>query len=98
VSDIILTSEQVDLMWEALHRCSDGKGELYRGYSGRGMWGGTCVGIVIEDEGQLFAFGQELARAAEVEGVEVELGRCETDGMGLRMIAYWPNVDTEVST
>jgi len=90
----ILSNDQIDVIEDALDRCSDGEGELYRGYSGRGMYGRTCVGIVVADEGQLVAFGRELERAADRHDVEVDLGRMAFDSMGLRMIAYWPNWDT----
>ena len=91
----ILTEDQIDVIEEALDVCSDGEGELYRGYSGRGMYGRTCVGIVVRDAGELVAFGRELERAADRHDVEVDLGHPAFDSMGLRMIAYWPGFDTE---
>ena len=90
----MLNEDQIDVIEEALDRASDGEGELYRGYSGRGMYGRTCVGIVVEDVGQLVAFGRELERATDRHDVEVDLGRMAFDSMGLRVIAYWPNIDT----
>ena len=90
----ILTEDQIDVIEEALDICTDSDGELYRGYSGRAMYGRTCVGIVVENVGQLIAFGRELERVADRQDVEIDLGDAVTDSMGLRMIAYWPNWDT----
>ena len=50
-------------------------------YSGRGMYGATCYGIVTDDPEGL------IERAAEL-GLK---GAC-TDNMGLDTIVYWRNI------
>ncbi len=77
-----LTAEQV----EALHNAADTvDGEIVTGYSGRGMFGDECVGVVLQDEGDLFTFARQL----DDELAEL-LGNPRWDSMGLREIAYWP--------
>ena len=78
----VLTADQIDDMHEAAHTVD---GEIYPDYSGRGMFGDECVGVVLKDEGDLFRFAWNLPDDfAEL------LGNPEWDNMGLREIAYWP--------
>ena len=71
-----------------LNQAADGvDGEIYPDYSGRGMYGDECVGIILKDEGDLFRFAGLL----DDDFVEL-LGSPEWDSMGLREIAYWPKV------
>ena len=80
----VLTADQIDDMHEAAHTVD---GEIYPDYSGRGMFGDECVGVVLKDEGDLFTF----ARLLDDELAEL-LGNPRWDSMGLREIAYWPKV------
>lgn len=63
-------------------------GDLRREYSGRGMYGDTCFGIVCG--------GREYGTfVAELAGDDPELAReladaVKTDDMGLSTIYYWP--------
>ena len=57
----------------------DAGGELYRGYSGRGMYGETCIGITGDATNII-----EQAGAQGIKGAK-------TDSMGLSDIVYWPN-------
>lgn len=59
-------------------------GEIRSAYSGRGMMGNTCYGIVAEDV-------NELQRAAARLGLP--LGRI--DSMGMDGIVYWPGYEGE---
>lgn len=63
--------------------------DLRRDYSGRGMYGDKCFGIVCGDR-EYGAFLVELA------GDDPELAReladsVKTDSMGTRAIYYWPH-------
>ncbi len=58
------------------------EGRPYFGYSGRGMFGGRCFGIICEYPGDLEDF-------CENNGIEKPL----IDNMGLEYIAYWPNTN-----
>lgn len=53
-----------------------------RSYSGRGMYGKSCVGIVVSDLSEVFKLGQELS--------EYHFPTLKSDSMGLDMIVYWP--------
>ena len=71
-----------------MNQAADGvDGEIRTDYSGRGMYGDECVGIILKDEGDLFRFAGLL----DDDFVEL-LGSPEWDSMGLREIAYWPKV------
>lgn len=62
-------------------------GEEYsvrEGYSGRGMYGKSCLGIAGPDL-------MEIQHEASVYG----LGVAKTDSMGLNYIAYWPKISKE---
>jgi len=60
--------------------------EIRSDYSGRGMYGKTCYGIVLEDDLVNDAIGM-----AAVKG----LPGAKTDSMGLKTILYWPHVISE---
>ncbi len=47
-------------------------------YSGRGMFGSTCWGIVCDDPNEVIA--------------EVGVPGAKTDSMGTSTIVYWPNI------
>lgn len=57
-------------------------------YSGRGMYGDTCLGIV-GDTSDILKFAVALAEADEDTSW---LGRCSTDNMGMSTIFYWSGV------
>lgn len=78
-----LTSDQMDDLYDAAHTVN---GEIVTDYSGRGMFGAECVGIILENEGDLFTF----ARLFDDDLAEL-LGNPRWDSMGLREIAYWPD-------
>lgn len=60
-------------------------------YSGRGMYGRTCVGFDLDTTGELFILG---ACAWQVLGIEAtEWGSPSTDGMGRGIIAYFQGLE-----
>lgn len=70
-----------------------------RRYSGRAMYGATCVGVDLDHPGKLFRLGLLLGAAAveknadEYVGTDPEdLPRPVTDNMGRGIIAYWREV------
>tara|TARA_B110001454_G_scaffold209787_1_gene223642 strand:+ start:602 stop:877 length:276 start_codon:yes stop_codon:yes gene_type:complete len=77
-----LTSEQVEALYHAADTID---GRIVTDYSGRGMYGDECVGVVLQDEGDLFRFAGLLDK----DFVEL-LGTPQWDSMGLQEIAYWP--------
>lgn len=67
-----------------IEKFAESYGELYVGYSGRGMFGRTCLGVVIPRE----KFYEAKAEAIKSPSLR---GFC-TDSMGLDYILYWPEV------
>lgn len=71
--------------------------EILQNYSGRGMYGSTTVGLVMDGEIDdvliplaLMALEVEPGsqEAAEIEGVLDDLGRIRQDSLGLRKVYY----------
>jgi hypothetical protein len=80
-----MTTLTEDQMNDLYHAAETIDGEIVTDYSGRGMYGDECVGLIVKDEGDLFRFAGLL----DDEFVE-QLGNPTWDNMGLREIAYWP--------
>lgn len=55
---------------------------IYRGYSGRGMYGKRCIGISTDDKMATI----EEAAAQGIRGAK-------TDNLGRGYIVYWPNLE-----
>jgi hypothetical protein len=65
---------------------------LYTDYSGRAMYGDTCLGIVHDGLGELLTIVVELDRA----GLELGwLANARQDSMGHSDITYFPGVTVE---
>jgi len=63
-----------------------------RAYSGRGMYGSSCVGVDVEDLGHLFQLGYELAaNSPDPDGTYPSAP--SSDSMGMGYILYWRNFD-----
>ena len=75
---------------EALYDAGLDDEALYEEYSGRGMYGRECFGIV-GTPGDAMAF---LVALAKVDALDVDViymaKSTRTDGMGLQTISYWP--------
>ncbi|GBD40754.1 hypothetical protein HRbin39_00123 [bacterium HR39] len=88
-----LDGKALEALWQA---------EGARGYSGRGMYGKGCLGVVAEDVGEALARAAEaLAEVAEEEGHGVPgfarllaqlMREARWDGMGLGVVVYWENL------
>lgn len=59
-------------------------GKVYRGYSGRGMFGAQCYGVACDD-------AINAVEAARRRG----LGGARVDQLGRGYIAYWPHLEDE---
>ena len=73
--------------------CQEHEYEFRPAYSGRGMYGATCPGIVADKNG--FDLTLELAeyaleQEAELYDVTFQLRGSRTDNMGLSSITYFP--------
>jgi hypothetical protein len=73
-----------DLTASELIDALDELGFDVRPYSGKGMYGLSCVGIEFEDYGDLWRLSSDLSQM----GHEVPAPR--SDSLGTRLIAYWP--------
>ena len=85
-----LTLSQIDdfenLAWDI-------GGEVYEDYSGRGMFGKTCLGITVENlEKSIFKLGKESADY----DFSKELANFQTDSLGRSFIIYFPKLQKEV--
>jgi hypothetical protein len=66
--------------------------DLRLDYSGRGMYGDKCVGIVVEDPSALIEFVLALADS----GTDTSwLRNVRMDSMGMSTIYYWPSVSVK---
>jgi len=90
---IMLTESEVRDIDSALSYATGGEGQVYFGYSGRGMYGATCFGVSLDRSSDLLAFGVELACSNPE--LAKALGDMRTDDLGLGIIAYWPDHDAE---
>lgn len=89
-SIMTLTQSQLDdfenLAWDI-------GGEVYENYSGRGMFGKTCLAITVDElENALFRLGRESGDY----DFSNELERFKTDSLGRSFIIYFPKLQKEV--
>lgn len=74
-----MTLELSQSTWEVLtQRVEDAAGDLgaLRTYSGRGMYGRECVGLVVSNVGELLRFVLDLGYLeAEYDGINSEVGQ-----------------------
>lgn len=64
-------------------------GDVRYDYSGRGMYGDTCIGVVLEDGGDIF----EIVADCAEQGMRIP--HPHKDSMGLGTIYYWPRLKFE---
>jgi len=85
-----MTTELTYDEYDAIEKAAESvNGRIYAEYSGRGMFGDKCVGVVLKDEGDLFRFSAYLD-----DDLVERLGSPEMDALGLAVIAYWPRFTT----
>ncbi len=88
-----LTSSQFDdfenLAWDI-------GGEVYENYSGRGMFGKTCLAITVDElENALFRLGRESGDCS-FSSFSDYLANFRTDNLGRSFIIYFPKLQKEV--
>lgn len=64
-------------------------------YSGRGMYGATCFGLVVDCTSQAVKFLIALARNLEAELADELADNWSQDNMGLSTIVYFPRFQLE---
>lgn len=97
MDQITLTLDDIERLRDVgyNHDCeffgSDANLEI-RSYSGRGMYGDYCFGIVCSGAGELMRFILIVKEALDDDALDTFLGGPREDSMGYRTIYYWPNV------
>lgn len=72
----------------------DADGTAYPHYSGRAMYGKTCVGIVL-DESNLLKLGFAIGTLFDDDTRDYLVENYKTDTMGYNTIVYWTGVTCE---
>lgn len=85
---------EYQLIVEAFENC----GETVQSYSGRGMYGKRCLGVTCDNPmatllSMIDSFTSQAGDMGEVQDLIQELGRPQTDSMGLSSILYFPDVE-----
>jgi hypothetical protein len=70
-------------------------GNVRYDYSGRGMYGERCVGIVIPYPSEWIEMVNERSENLFSDDEWCELERYSMDSMGLDSIVYWPNISVD---
>lgn len=86
-----LTTEELDALQDA---CDDEGIDLRTEYSGRAMYGATCIGIVADGIGSILrviGILREDSRAFDLYEA-LSVGNPRTDSMGMQTIFYWPSI------
>lgn len=65
---------------------------LHPDYSGRGMFGKTCIGISCDNPYEILVDLTEYLAVFDVCGVKASLGTVCVDDMGLGSIVYFPKL------
>ena len=69
--------------------------KLYEGYSGRGMFGRKCLGVVVSHGDSFMEFLMNLTRYLEqndIEDTNLDLEGVSYDDLGLDTIVYFVNI------
>jgi len=81
---------------EFITACEDAGVNPYAGYSGRFMYGKTCIGIV-GDARDMMTFTLDVIKVVDPDFEENQDAwrDMRQDNMGLDMIYYWPQIEVE---
>ncbi len=63
-------------------------------YSGRCMYGKSCIGVVVEDTSSFLMLFAYLAREVEEADLD-DITNVRQDSMGRKIIYYWPSIQME---
>jgi hypothetical protein len=101
---LIISTSELDTLTDILN--IDGN-DIRTDYSGRGMYGNTCLGIVLGDGVTPIQVGVALVEALTADSDDQDsvesawqtantiAGRARMDSMGLGSIVYFPGVTVE---
>lgn len=90
------TDIELDTVTDLAYEADLDVDDVFPAYSGRGMYGEQCLGLVC-NIGQFARFVQQVSRRVaegddELAELEAELPNVRTDSMGLGTIYYWPGI------
>lgn len=71
--------------------------EVYPNYSGRGMYGKKCVGVIFSDSLALnvaMVTLELMSRGCNSREIERLFSSSATDSLGIREILYFPRIET----
>ena len=88
MTEMRFTQDKIERVVEALQPY-DSDARAHVGYSGRGMFGVTCVGFVANSTSLISAAVAEAFREEGISPMDVAL-LMSTDNMGLSYIGYFP--------
>lgn len=69
--------------------------ELYENYSGRCMFGRTCLGVIVQQNDSFMDFIIKLTKYLgdnDVDDVDFKLEGATYDNLGLDTVVYFPNI------
>lgn len=69
--------------------------ELYENYSGRCMFGRTCLGVIVQQNDSFMDFIIKLTKYLDdndVDDIDFKLEGATYDNLGLDTIVYFPNI------
>lgn len=69
--------------------------QLYENYSGRCMFGRTCLGVIVQQNDSFMDFIIKLTKYLDdndVDDVDFKLEGATYDNLGLDTIVYFPNI------
>jgi hypothetical protein len=98
MSKVLITPEQLESVRSDLEDFAyDEEVNVRDGYSGRGMYGETCVAVDYVSETVPMAFLALLAEKLDRDFLDLlgELGGGSRDGMGRGSVAYWRGLQVE---
>lgn len=87
-----ITASEFSTIEDAVWDATGEPAEMTATYSGRGMYGTKCVGIVVDGEGSMFGIGARLSQLDEDLAARLTETSLRSDSMGLSVIYYWPQV------
>ena len=80
--------------------CQEREFDFRDDYSGRGMFGRKCVGIVIDSGTNSLEMIMELTEMLidnDIEYVSEKIGAIRQDNMGMGTIIYFPRIKKEIT-
>ncbi len=95
-----ITQPQIKAIVDAYDRLSpDGDATPVTDYSGRGMYGATCLGFTVRDP---FTLGVAIGQCTGDDNDQLSedlvytfASGARTDSMGLDAIVYWPSITVD---